>query len=357
MLIVAGFSLKCIEPRVWDRDSSYYLSDLKAVMISYAEIHQMPKLRKKMMDEGIHAALNIPSNIKVFLDNGAFSLSRKNLELSISDYEEFVEKAKPDWRPIPQDFIPAPSMSLQKQKQCLQQTMKSNLDFQHDGFVPVIHISRVINQYIKELKSSDKLMAKTSLAIGGIVPNLLRAPKALGYTEILKSLINIRREFAHKQIHIFGIGGTSTIHLAALLKMNSVDSSGWRNRAARGIIQLPGSGERTVAELGSWNGRKLDETETEKLEACKCPVCKKEGFDGLKANASFGFRNRATHNLWTLLQEQEWISKQLKEETYVENYKQHINNSIYSPLVDFLVQNQFPKQTIKNKLNGKKDSI
>ena len=32
---------------------------------------------------------------------------------------------------------------------------------------------------------------------------------------------------------------------------DSVDSSGWRNRAPRGIMQLPGSGDRMVAELGS----------------------------------------------------------------------------------------------------------
>ena len=33
--------------------------------------------------------------------------------------------------------------------------------------------------------------------------------------------------------------------------VDSVDSSGWRNRAPRGIMQLPGSGDRMVAELGS----------------------------------------------------------------------------------------------------------
>jgi hypothetical protein len=338
LLVVAGFTLKCIEPRVWDINSPYYLPELKAVMVSYAEIHQMRKLRRTMMDEGIHSALNIPVGIKIFLDNGAFSLSRKGMEISIPEYEEFVKEAKPDWRPVPQDFIPAPNMSLKQQKLCLQRTMKSNVDFQHDGFVPVIHVSRVINIYIKDLKSNENLMAKSSLAIGGIVPNLLRAPKALAYTEILKSLINIRREFADKLIHIFGIGGTATLHLASLLKMDSVDSSGWRNRAARGIIQLPGSGERTIAQLGSWNGRKLNEAEVEKLAECKCPVCQRYGLEGLTAKASIGFRNRATHNLWVLLQEELWINKHLKRNSYKQNYQTHLDNTIYRPLIEFLVQ-------------------
>jgi 7-cyano-7-deazaguanine tRNA-ribosyltransferase len=68
LLVVAGFTLKCIEPRVWDENSPYFLPDLKAVMVSYAEIHQMQKMRRKMMDEGIHSALNIPSNIQIFLE-------------------------------------------------------------------------------------------------------------------------------------------------------------------------------------------------------------------------------------------------------------------------------------------------
>jgi hypothetical protein len=40
-------------------------------------------------------------------------------------------------------------------------------------------------------------------------------------------------------------------YIAALLDINSVDSRGWRNRAACGIIQLPGKGDRIVADLGN----------------------------------------------------------------------------------------------------------
>ncbi len=181
--------------------------------------------------------------------------------------------------------------------------MRVNLDFQHDGYVPVIHISRVLQDYVSELKAHERLAAKPALALGGIVPNLLRAPKALSYSQILEGLISIRQEFADKTIHVFGIGGTATLHLAALLKMDSADSSGWRNRAARGIIQLKGSGERVVAQLGSWIGRELSLAETRQLQGCACPACQREGLKGLTAQAVQGFRNRATHNLWTLLEE------------------------------------------------------
>jgi 7-cyano-7-deazaguanine tRNA-ribosyltransferase len=343
LLIVAGFTLKCIEPRVWDKTSPYYLPDLKAVMISYAEIHEMPRVRERMMRDGIHANLGIPSDVKVFLDNGAFGLSRKGLEIEAADYEKFVAAAKPDWRPVPQDFIPAPAMTDDEQQICLQRTMKVNTDFQHDGFVPVVHISRVIDKYISEIKVNEKLVAKPRLAIGGIVPNLLRAPKAIPHQQILETLIKLREEFADKEIHVFGIGGISTLHVAALLGIDSVDSSGWRNRAARGIIILPGKSERIIAQLGSWRGRSVSEEEKEILLNCQCPVCQKFGLEGLTAKASEGFRNRATHNLWTLLEEAKWISEKLKTDEYQNEYQARLEGSTYRKLVNYLVARKIDK--------------
>jgi hypothetical protein len=340
MLIVAGLNLAHLEPRVWDKSSEYYLTDLRAVMLSYAEIHQRPQLRQKMMLKGIRSVLNIPEETKVFLDNGAFSFSRKGFETPIEDYEEFVEKTKPDWKPIPQDFIPSPKMSLAKQQDCLAKTMAINAAFEHDGFVPVIHISKVFNKYICELKKNEKLTKKKSIALGGIVPNLLRSPKALSHATLLKGLRSLRKEFSEHNIHIFGVGGISTLHLAASLGIDSVDSSGWRNRAARGIVLLPGKSERTIAELGSWNGRKLNREDRDLLKKCGCPVCKKRGIKALTAKASGGFRNRATHNLWTLLLENKWIQENIANGTYLLRYKKRIENSVYRSLVESLVEKQ-----------------
>lgn len=341
MLIVAGLNLANLEPRVWDKSSPYYLKDLQAVMISYAQIHKNSRTRTRMMAEGIRGFLNIPAETQVFLDNGAFNFAMKGFDAPVKDYEEFAEQTKPDWKPIPQDFIPAPKMSLKQQNECLRRTMDVNLAFKHDGYVPVIHISRVIKKYIVEIKSSEQLSRKKSIAVGGIVPNLLRSPKALSHSEILRSLIKLRDEFSASKIHIFGIGGISTLHLASLLEIDSVDSSGWRNRAARGIILLPGKSERTIAELGSWNGRKLSLEETEILQSCQCPTCRSFGAEGLIAKASEGFRNRATHNLWTLLEEEKWIREKTEEESYQNLYRERVENSTYRSLIDYLVKEKF----------------
>jgi hypothetical protein len=182
--------------------------------------------------------------------------------------------------------------------------MEVNRDYQHDGFVPVIHVSRHLDIYLQEFLGNAQLRSKPKVALGGIVPNLLRTQKAMSYATVLDSLYQARQELAGKQLHVFGLGGTATIHLAALLRIDSADSSGWRNRAARGIVQLPGRGDRMVANLGNWRGREPNTEEWSLLTLCLCPVCQQAGVRGLKARGIDGFCHRATHNLWTLLDEE-----------------------------------------------------
>jgi 7-cyano-7-deazaguanine tRNA-ribosyltransferase len=334
MQIVAGLSVKNFHPRVWDQTSPYYLPNLQAVMVSYAEFHQLPTRRRQAMEHGLHAYLGVPAGTRIYLDNGAFYFLRRGGETARHEYDEFVAHARPDWYPIPQDYIPSPAMTLDEQRHCLERTMQVNLDYQHDGYVPVIHISQIIEESIVALQAHPRLFAKQEIALGGIVPNLLRMPKARPYREVLNGVKQVRRAFVDKRLHLYGVGGTATLHLAALLEMNSVDSSGWRNRAARGIVQLPGSGDRLIAPLGTWRGRVPSDGEWNKLAACVCPACVAYGRAGLQASGTHGFANRATHNLFTLLEEARWIQERLTARTYANDYLAHLDNSIYRPLIE-----------------------
>jgi tRNA-guanine family transglycosylase len=307
-------------------------------MVSYAEFHQMPTQRRKAMERGLRAHLGVPQRVKIYLDNGAFYFLDREGETPRRAYEEFVARARPDWYPIPQDFIPTPRMTRAEQKRCFQRTMRVNRAYHHNGFVPVIHAGEFLGKYTAALLENERLAGKEELALGGIVPNLLRSPKASPYTEILDSLIRARRIFIDKRLHVFGIGGTATLHLAALLEMDSVDSSGWRNRAARGLVQLPGSGDRMVVKLGSWQGREPSQKEWEALEACRCPSCRQFGLAGLKAKKIYGFCNRATHNLWVLLEENRRVERRLANGAYARWYERHLDNSIYLPLIRRLLE-------------------
>jgi 7-cyano-7-deazaguanine tRNA-ribosyltransferase len=341
MQIVAGISLKNLHPRVWDAESPFYMPQLEAVMISYADFAQNPAARKKAMAVGLHQLLGIPDHIRIYLDNGAFYFIGHGGDTPRQEYEDFVAQARPDWWPIPQDFIPIPHMSHEDQERCFQRTMAMNRAYDHDGFVPVIHISRFLQDYIVAMRANERLAQKPTIALGGIVPNLLRASKAIPYAEILTALQNVRRIFADKRMHVFGIGGTATLHIAALLEIDSVDSSGWRNRAARGIVQLPGSGDRMVANLGKWRGRAPSEAEWETLRACPCPACQTDSIVGLTADKGAGFRHRATHNLWILLNETRWIADKLATGSYAACYQSYLDNTIYLPLIEQLVRARF----------------
>ncbi len=307
-------------------------------MISYADFHKMPARRRKAMDQGLHQYLGVPTHVKVYLDNGAFYFITHGGETPVKEYAEFVRNAQPDWFPIPQDFIPTPKMTLTEQQKCLELTMAMNRLYWRGDYVPVVHISFLLEDYVSRLKSYKSLMKKQAIALGGIVPNLLKAPKAMHPQKVLEKLIHIRQEFPNKKLHVFGIGGTITLHIAALLSINSVDSSGWRNRAARGIVQLPGTGDRMVADLGSWRGREPDAKEWDVLAECQCPACRRYGLDGLKANLVHGFRNRATHNLWILLEEARLIEEHLIAGDYENWYLTHLDNTLYRPLIHRIIE-------------------
>lgn len=341
--IVAGLSLKNLEPRVWDPASPFHIPALSAVMVSYGEFHQLKAKRALAMKLGLRAYLGVPNGVRVYLDNGAFFFASQLGHARIDEYEEFVETTQPDWKPIPRDYIPFPSMSRQKQRGCFDKTMRVNHEYQHNGYVPVVHIGTHLLDYTECVTADSRLSQKPSIALGGIVPNLLRKPKAMPYTDILAGLVHVRTIFANKQLHVFGVGGTSTLHLTALLGLDSVDSSGWRNRAARGIVQLPGSGDRLVADLGKWRGRFPSRREWKTLAACVCPACRAHGIRGLKANKLHGFCCRATHNLWVLLEENLWLDKQISTGTYRDNYVARVDNSTYRPIIDELLDMLGPK--------------
>lgn len=334
LLVVAGLTLKQMRPRVWDEAADDYLPELRAVMISYADFHRVPTARRNAMAQGLHRYLGISRRVKIYLDNGAFYFLNRDGQTPAREYEEFVAQARPDWWPIPQDFIPTPTMTRREQQRCFTRTMQMNLAYRHDGYTPVIHVGQFLERYTEQVSADEALLAKRSFALGGIVPNLLRAPKAMPYETILESLKHARQIFAAKQLHVFGIGGTATLHLAALVGINSVDSSGWRNRAARGIVQLPGSGDRVVADLGKWQGRVPSRDEWQRLQQCQCPACRRCGIKGIKASGTEGFCCRATHNLWTLLEEARQIDQHLAANTYGDWYPQHLTNSIYRPLIE-----------------------
>ena len=181
-----------------------------------------------------------------------------------------------------------------------------------------------------------------------MVPFLLRGKGADGRTQVVDDILLVRRRLPNVRIHGFGIGGTATLHIAAVLGLDTVDSSGWRNRAARGIIQLRGTGDRIVAAFGSWRGRALSLVEKRSLKHCACPACSTGGVKGLEAGGIEGFAARATHNLWVLASELKDVELHMSDGTYAEWFPDHIDNRIFRKLIAHAVEElERPKVTAK----------
>lgn len=311
MEVVAGLTLKNLRPRVWDPCSPEHVPRLTAVMLSFDEFRHRPNLLRQAMSTGLTSVLfggraDVTPPLKIFLDNGAFACLRRGDEPAMKVYTEFVAATRPAWYPVPADFIPLPSYSRPRQRELFDRTRAVLEANSGDGFCPVVHPGPWLDLYMEVL---HRLGQTKQLAIGGLVPHLLNSPGAQRRETILM-LRRIRKEFPG-HIHAFGIGGIVTLHLAAALGIDSLDSSGWRQRAARGLINLRGRGERQAVKLGSWKGRKVTREEWEKLTRCRCPACRAPGRGGLRRKGIEGFAARATHNLAMLLHEADLIRRHL----------------------------------------------
>lgn len=306
MEVVAGLTLKNWRPRVWDRASTEFVPRLAAVMLSYDEFRKRPALCRMALGEGLGAVLGAAEGLRVYLDNGAFACLARGDEPAIDEFRRFVAGTRPHWYPVPADYIPRPTDSRRRQRALVDRTIRVLEAHAGDGYCPVVHAGPWLGRYLEALQRLGKT---ERLAIGGLVPHLLNSPGAQRRATIA-DIRRVRREFPGS-IHAFGIGGVVTLHLAAALGVDSLDSSGWRQRAARGLVVLRGRGERMAVKLGSWKGRVIEPVEWEELARCRCPSCRRRGVEGLKGRGVEGFAHRAVHNLWTLLEEAALIDRHL----------------------------------------------
>lgn len=304
MEVVAGLSLKNLRPRVWDRRSPEYVARLGAVMLSFDEFRRLPSLLRGASAGGFAAVLG--AEVRVYLDNGAFSCLLRGTRPAVEEFSAFVRATRPAWYPVPADFIPRPTDSRRRQRALVDRTIRVLEAHADDGYCPVVHAGPWLDRYLEALR---RLGRTEKLAIGGLVPHLLNSAGAQRRATIA-GIRRVRDEFPGT-IHAFGVGGVVTLHLAAALGIDSLDSSGWRQRAARGLVVLRGRGERMAVKLGSWKGRPIGPDEWEGLARCRCPSCRRRGAEGLKAVGVDGFAHRAVHNLWALLEESALIDRHL----------------------------------------------
>lgn len=197
---------------------------------------------------------------------------------------------------------------------------------------PHPHYHRKILRRLVKNQAFQRLMEKTvAIGVGGLVPYLLKR-KGRGHIEIpdvIDFLCLIRSAFPDKFLHVFGAGGCSWMPILFYLGVDSVDTTGWRVRAAYGKIQLSGISDRSVYGTKAWGSRSIykDKMAQTLIKDCHCPACEKirsEGWDidyfQSEEETSLSFKLRAIHNAYTYLNQARKIRKIIKRSGNLDDY-------------------------------------
>jgi len=162
---------------------------------------------------------------------------------------------------------------------------------------------------------------------------------------VIEVIRTIRAEFPNAFLHVFGVGGTTTMHLMFALGVDSLDSIGWRLKAGYGAVQLPGFGDRFTGDRQRKRRTLLmnDKKTKEALLECQCPVCQEHNTLEKRLTAlDTSFNNRALHNAWVFIQEAATFRTQIEANTveaFVQQRLQHSPlRSLLSAVFDQLEQ-------------------
>lgn len=298
----------------------------------------------------------------IMLDSGGFKIMElyskmkegdqklMSPKLSADTYIRLCQRTRPDFFVIP-DLPYHPEIALKNNLERLKNNlvtlrMFSNIALEpnYTVFIPVFHpfphphYYRRIRQLIKGkeyMPELQKLLEKTqAIGVGGMVPYLLNR-KGRGYvktSDLIDFICWIRSAFPDKFLHVFGAGGSAIMPILFYLGVDSIDTTGWRVRAAYGKIQLPGTGDFSVHGTQAWRSRSIyeDKVACRLLEKCCCPVCTMIrnkhldiGYYETQTGA-YSFRLRAIHNAFTYLQQAKQFRASIKEGADIANYIEHL---------------------------------
>jgi 7-cyano-7-deazaguanine tRNA-ribosyltransferase len=289
---------------------------IDGLMVNAYEILQTKEAIKKVRDVGIHQHLGFEGPI--LMDSGGFLfMKKKALDVHSQEILQLYEDGKPDFGVI-LDHPLEPNLPQAERKRrqlkSLENTryMINSKKGHNPELIPVIHghSSQTVSWYIRALNQISEF---ETYGIGSLVPSVFNTKGAGGIYNVLKIVSYVRKKLPNKRIHVFGIGSTLTMHLLFNVGADSVDSSGWRTKAAFGAIQLSGIGDRYITPRKRHKPyRDLSTKERRILAECKCPICKKEGLDKLKRS----FEARALHNSWVFQREVEKTRELIKQNEY-----------------------------------------
>jgi len=305
---------------------------------AYEFISNPPQHKRLLQSQDIYEYLEL-ENTPVFLDSGGFMFqNHPQIDIAPESVVELYREANATLSVILDvPFKPVhdprfnPNQSINENDKKWEKTVEnSELMFSNgDGLrmLPVLHcydpkhvkkrIDRIEFLLERTRGYNDKKIPM--LGIGSLVP-LLRTSR-YGYhgrKRIVDIILAVREQLPDAFIHVFGVGGTTTMHMLFFLGVDSIDSKSWRTKAGYGALQLPGIGDRFINPPKGYT--KLSKSDEELLLRCECPTCsgktlseRKNILDNKKPET---FQPRAIHNAWIYQEEMSEARGAIKRRDY-----------------------------------------
>lgn len=250
------------------------------------------KHHSKVLDSAINYVYSEKTKIpytyeKLFLDSGAFTITRRGLIIDKERIKRVQEKLDPD-KAVPLDHPFQPGQTEKEMERSWEMTKMNIIEWLETTrlreIVPVLHAwsrSSIKENILWIYRNVDA----EYVGVGTIVYPGFRGYFAdrqlnLKIIELLLYTIKVIKSFTGFKIHLMGFGSSPlTLHMAYYMGAESTDTTGYRRKAAFGKIVLPGTGERYVGRGDAKFGirkRSLYPSDWRVLVECKCPICKND---------------------------------------------------------------------------------
>ena len=313
-------------PKLWD-----YLH-IDSVMVNAYEILSDESRLLKIENTGINSYLGFDGPIAI--DSGGFLLQKRaSLFIDVSRLLEMYERTRPTIGVV-LDHPLSPFVTRKENETRWTQTLENTRQMlarkNSIPLMPVVH-GYTLDDIARACDAIEELSKVDIIGIGSLVPLMKGINRKVDFPEhytsepalsqrksartskyssrhfVVDAIRYVRERFPDALLHVFGVGGTTTMHLMLALGVDSIDSIGWRLKAGHGAIQLPGIGDRFLKPRNDRktirSRRVMNDIEKEVLSQCACPTCAGLTLSKRIEMLDQSFEKRALHNAWVYLKE------------------------------------------------------
>ena len=251
------------KPRPWQAFS------LPGVLVNAWQVLSMRRVPRQASPYRVQECRDLMTSSPVLIDSGGYLyLKREDFRPDPLEILQLYEDLNPAIGAVldcPLDPFLAPEQNEMRWRRTLANTRAMYQKNGHLTLMPVVH-AHSIDQAKRGCDELREVVGEPiALGIGSLVP-LMRGrhdgrvlakqagagSEADGDYQSSRHLAvdiirTVRAEFPNALLHVFGVGGTTTMHLMFAQGIDSLDSVGWRLKAAHGAIQLPGLGDRFIS--------------------------------------------------------------------------------------------------------------